>query len=110
LYLLYIYHGIWIFIYFHDQVKQYEIDKLEGAVQQLQHDLTKQKNFFEKNYIPEESLEEFKQALETKVSVDILLLESTGKLVQLMVEHFMFLVWNIRVFVYFLTVYFLTVV
>ena len=50
-------------------MKQYEIEKLEGTVQTLQRDLAKQKDFFEKNYIPEESLEEFKQALETKVSL-----------------------------------------
>ena len=51
------------------KVHKYEIEKLESALESVNKDLAKQKSFFEKHYIPEESLEEFKQALERKVRV-----------------------------------------
>lgn len=45
------------------------MEKLENSLQTMQRDLAKQKDHFEKNYIPQESLQEFKQTLETKVSI-----------------------------------------
>eukprot|EP00111_Clytia_hemisphaerica_P022533 TCONS_00066243-protein len=54
-----------------EKVQRYEVDKLESALQTLQKDLLKQKDHFEKHYIPEESLEEFKRNLETKCRLDL---------------------------------------
>ena len=50
---------------------RYETEKLENSLQAMQRDLAKQKDHFENNYIPQESLQEFRQSLETKVLWDL---------------------------------------
>lgn len=49
------------------QVHAYEVEKLEKKCRELGNELEEQKKYFNKNYIPQEEIEEFKRALETKV-------------------------------------------
>ncbi|XP_057297065.1 trichohyalin-like isoform X2 [Hydractinia symbiolongicarpus] len=54
-----------------DKVHAYEVEKLEKKCRELGNELEEQKKYFNKNYIPQEEIEEFKRALETKARLDL---------------------------------------
>lgn len=49
------------------KVHQYEHEKLLSKCRHLESELEKQKKYYERNFIPQEEIDEFKRALETKV-------------------------------------------
>lgn len=49
------------------KVHQYEHEKLLSKCGHLESELEKQKKYYERNFIPQEEIDEFKRALETKV-------------------------------------------
>ena len=47
----------------------YEFERLERKCRELEHQLDRQKEYYERNFLPAEQLDEFKKELETKVTL-----------------------------------------
>ena len=51
------------------QVQVYEFERVERKCRELEQQLERQKEYYERNFLPVEQLDEFKKELETKVKI-----------------------------------------
>merc|ERR1719228_1279426 len=54
-----------------EKVQVYEQERLERRCHELEQQMQRQKDYYERNFLPSEEIDEFKKALETKARIDL---------------------------------------